>query len=109
MKHLVFLVFAILFEIAATSLLKLSEQFTKAVPSIFSVLFYILSFYLLSLSLKVLPMGIAYAIWSGVGIVFISLIGYFYFKQSLDLPAILGLCFILVGVVIVNVFSKVGA
>lgn len=109
MKHIIFLIVAILFEILATSLLKVSDQFTKLVPTVISIVAYIIAFYLLSLSLKVLPVGVAYAIWSGVGIVFISLIGYFFFKQSLDLAAIIGIAFIVTGVLIVNVFSKTSA
>lgn len=109
MKHISFLLLAILLEILGTSLLKMSEQFTKLVPTIISITSYIAAFYLLSLSLKVLPVGVAYAIWSGVGIVFISLIGYFIFKQSLDLAAIIGIAFIVIGVLIVNIFSKTAA
>lgn len=109
MKHLAFLLLAIVFEIIGTSLLKVSEQFTKLIPTSISIVSYIIAFYLLSLSLKTLPVGIAYAIWSGVGIVFISLIGYFHFKQALDTAAIIGIALIVVGVLVVNVFSKVTA
>ena len=101
-----FLFVAIIFEIIGTSVLKLSEQFTKVIPSIISIIAYITAFYFLSLTLKTIPVGIAYAIWSGVGIVLISVIGLVYFKQSLDLPAILGLGLIIAGVIIINIFSK---
>lgn len=106
MKAFVFLFFAIIAEIIATTSLKESQQFTKPVPSIITVLGYALAFYLFSFSLKTIPVGIAYAIWSGVGIVIISIIGYFAFKQTLDLPAIIGIVFIILGVIIINAFSK---
>ena len=106
MKAFLFLFIAIVFEIIGTSVLKLSEQFTKVVPSIISIIAYITAFYFLSLTLRTIPVGIAYAIWSGVGIVLISVVGVVYFKQSLDLPAILGLGLIIAGVIIINVFSK---
>ena len=106
MKAFLFLFVAIIFEIIGTSVLKLSEQFTKVIPSIISIIAYITAFYFLCLTLKTIPVGIAYAIWSGVGIVLISVIGLVYFKQSLDLPAILGLGLIIAGVIIINIFSK---
>ena len=93
---------AIVFEIMATSLVKLSNGFTNLLPT--SVL--LVSFYLLSLSVKTIPLGIAYAIWSGVGIVVISFVGIFAFKQNLDFPAILGIALIMIGCVIINIFSK---
>ena len=104
MKTYFILFLAIVFETAATSLLKQSEQFTKLIPSILTILGYAAAFYCLSLVLKNIPVGIAYAIWSGVGIILISLIGLFVFKQHLDFPAILGLILIVAGVVIINVF-----
>ena len=106
MKSYLYLAFAILFETFGTSLLKKTESFSKPIPSIFFVVCMGLSFYLLSLALKGIPIGIAYAIWSAVGIVFISLIGFFVYKEKLDFPAILGILFIIVGVVIINIFSK---
>ncbi|MGJ0872055.1 MULTISPECIES: DMT family transporter [Bacteroidaceae] len=86
--------------------MKQSEQFTKLVPSVFTILGYAAAFYCLSVVLKNIPVGIAYAIWSGVGIIFIALIGFFVFKQHLDLPAIIGLALIIAGVVVINVFSN---
>lgn len=86
--------------------LKQSEQFTKLVPSVFTILGYAAAFYCLSVVLKNIPVGIAYAIWSGVGIILIALIGFFVFKQHLDLPAIIGLALIIAGVVVINVFSN---
>lgn len=106
MKEYLFLLLAIIFEIAGTTALKATEQFTKLVPSILTVIAYALTFYFLSLALRTIPVGIAYAIWSGVGIVFIALIGWVVFKQHLDLPAILGLGLIIAGVLVINLFSK---
>lgn len=106
MKQYLLLLLAIVAETIATSSLKMSEQFTKLVPSIITVIGYGAAFYCLSLVLKTVPVGIAYALWSGIGIILITLIGVFYFKQHLDLPAVIGLACIVVGVVIINVFSK---
>lgn len=97
---------AIVFEIMATSLVKLSNGFTNLFPTSVLLVFYGISFYLLSLSVKTIPLGIAYAIWSGVGIVVISFVGIFVFKQNLDFPAILGIALIMIGCVIINIFSK---
>ena len=97
---------AIVFETIATSFLKQSEQFSKLWPSVMTVLCYGLSFYFLSIVLKTMPIGIAYAIWSGVGIVLIGIIGLVVFKQSLDFPALLGMGMIIAGVIIINLFSK---
>src|SRR5690554_7489557 len=109
MKNYLFLLIAILFETIATSALKGSEQFTKLLPSIITVLGYIGAFYFLSLTLKTIPVGIAYAIWSGIGIILITLVGIFVFKQVPDLPAIIELSLIIIGVVIINVFSTTSA
>jgi small multidrug resistance pump len=106
MKNFSFLAIAILFEIVATSALKSSQQFTKSIPSVITFIGYAGAFYFLSLALKTVPIGIAYAIWSGVGIVLITLIGVFYYKEIPDLPAIIGLFLILAGVIVINVFSK---
>lgn len=106
MKTYLFLFLAIVLETFATSFLKQSEQFSKLVPSLFTILGYAGAFYFLSIALKTIPVGIAYAIWSGVGIVLISLIGWLYFKQHLDTAAIIGLVLIVAGVVVINVFSS---
>ena len=106
MKTYLILFLAIVFETVATSFLKQSEQFTKLVPSVLTVLGYAAAFYCLSVVLKSIPVGIAYAIWSGVGIILIALIGFFVFKQHLDLAAIIGLALIIAGVVVINVFSN---
>ena len=101
-----FLFTAIVLEGIGTLALKASEQFTKLLPVIVMVACYGTSFFFLSLVLRTLPVGIAYAIWSGLGIVLISMVGVVWFKQPLDLPAMLGLGLIVAGVVVVNLFSK---
>ncbi|AKQ54383.1 DMT family transporter [Bordetella hinzii] len=101
-----FLAVAIAAEIVATSALKASDGFSRLLPSLLTVAGYVVSFYFLSLTLRELPVGIAYAIWSGVGIVVISLIGVLLFQQTLDLAAILGIVLIVAGVIVMNVFSK---
>ena len=105
----VYLFFAIVAEIIGTTALKASHQFTKLVPSIIVFIGYGIAFYLLSLVLKTVPVGIAYAIWCGVGIVFITLIGTFFFKERLDIPAFIGIGLIIAGVMVINLFSKVSA
>lgn len=100
------LAFAILFEVFATTCMKFSNGFTKTLPSALSILGYGVSFYCLSQTLNAIPTGIAYAVWSGVGIVLISLVSWLWFGQKLDGPAIAGLGLIIAGVVVVNVFSK---
>lgn len=97
---------AIICEVIGTSFLQRSEQFTRIVPTVLMALFYLVSFYLLSLALRAMPLGIAYAIWSGLGIVLVSVIGLLLFGQRLDLPAMIGLAMIVGGVVVVNLFSK---
>jgi small multidrug resistance pump len=107
MKHWLFLAIAIVAETIATSSLKASEGFTKLWPSVAVVVGFAIAFYFLSLTLKVIPIGIAYAVWSGVGIVLITTISWFLFGQKLDLPALVGIALIIAGVVIMQVFSKV--
>jgi small multidrug resistance pump len=109
MKNFFFLGIAIIFEIIATSALKKSAQFTQLIPSIITVVGYFGAFYFLSFAIRTIPVGIAYAIWSGVGIVLITFIGAVFFKQIPDLPAIIGLALIMIGVVVINVFSKTTA
>ena len=106
MQQWVFLSLAILSEVIATSSLKATEGFTRFWPSLIVVVGYLLAFYLLSLTLKTIPVGIAYAIWSGVGVVLIAIIGWLFLEQPLDIPAIIGLLLIVAGVLIINVFSK---
>ena len=107
MNAYLLLLSAIICEVIATSSLKLSNGFTNLVFSIITVIGYSASFYILSLALKTIPVGIAYAIWSGIGIIIISLIAWFFLKQSLDLAALIGMGFIIFGVVIINLFSNV--
>ena len=97
---------AIIAEVIATSALKASEGFTRLWPSVVTAVGYGIAFYALSLTLRTMPTGIAYAIWSGVGIVLISAVGWVWFRQALDVPAMIGLGLIVAGVLVVNVFSK---
>ncbi len=97
---------AIGLEVAGTTLLQASQQFTRAWPTAGMAVCYGLAFYLLSVALKQMPVGIAYAIWSGLGVVAISVIGAVAFRQRLDLPAVTGLAMIVGGVVVINLFSK---
>lgn len=101
-----YLFIAIIAEVVGTSALKASDGFTKWIPNVIIVIGYGLAFYFLSLVLRSIPVGVAYAIWSGLGIVLISLVGYVYFKQPLDLPAIVGMVLIISGVILINIFSK---
>lgn len=109
MKNWLILLLAIVAETIGTSALKASEGFTKLLPSVLVVVGYGLAFYCLSLTLKTIPIGIAYAVWSGIGIVLITLVGMVLYKQVPDAPALLGLLLILAGVVVINVFSKTSA
>lgn len=102
----VYLAVAIVLEVIATSALKASDGFTKLWPSVVVVVGYAAAFYLLSLTLRTMPVGVVYAVWSGVGVVLITLMGWLVFKQSLDAPALLGIGLIAAGVVVLNVFSK---
>jgi small multidrug resistance pump len=97
---------AIICEVVATSALKASEGFTRLWPSAIVIIGYGLAFYCLSLTLRTIPVGIAYAVWSGIGIVLIAVIGWLFYRQSLDLPAILGIGLILAGVLVINLFSR---
>ncbi len=102
-----FLFLAIIFEVTGTTFLMKSEQFTKLTPTLLTAVLYICSFYFLTLTLKTIPLGIAYAIWGGVGIVLVALIGVVLFKQSIDIPAALGIALIISGVLVINIFSKI--
>ena len=102
----VYLALAIIAEVIATTALKSSQEFTKPVPSLVVVLGYGSAFYFLSLVLKTIPVGIAYAIWAGVGIVLVAIVAAIIFKQIPDIPAIIGMLLIVCGVVVINVFSK---
>ena len=104
--HWLFLGAAILFETIGTTALQASQQFSRPGPSLIVVLAYGASFYLLAMVLKFIPVGIAYAVWSGLGICFIAAIGYLMFGQKLDLPAVIGLAMIIGGIVVINLFSQ---
>ena len=106
MQHWILLSIAIVSEVIATSCLKASEGFTRLWPSLVVIVGYLLAFYFLSLTLKTIPVGVAYAIWSGVGVVLIALSGWLFLGQSLDIPAVIGLTLIVAGVVVINVFSR---
>ena len=103
------LFFAIVSEVIATTSLKFSEGFTKPVPSAIVVVGYGLSFYLLSISLKVIPLGIAYALWSGIGIVLAMIAGMAIWREPLDWARVTGTLLIIGGIVIINLFSRVAA
>ena len=100
-----FLTIAIVSEVIATAALKASEEFTRLVPSLIVAAGYGLAFYFLTLTLRTIPVGIAYALWSGFGVVLISLAAWVLFKQALDLPAIIGIGLIAAGVIVLNGFS----
>ena len=97
---------AIVAEVAATSALKASDGFSRLLPSLVTIAGYAIAFWFLSLTLRVLPTGIVYALWSGIGIVLISAVAWIWFKQALDGPALLGMGLIIAGVVVINVFSR---
>jgi small multidrug resistance pump len=101
-----YLAIAIIAEVIATSALKASEQFTKLIPSLVVIIGYGAAFYFLTHVLKTIPVGVTYALWSGLGIVLITIAGVFLYKQTPDLPAILGMGLIVAGVVVINVFSN---
>jgi small multidrug resistance pump len=100
-----FLTIAIVSEVIATSALKASEEFTRLVPSLIVVAGYAMAFYFLTLTLRTIPVGIAYALWSGLGVVLISAAAWVLFKQALDLPAVIGIGLIAAGVIVLNGFS----
>ncbi|WP_353142813.1 DMT family transporter [Acinetobacter pragensis] len=100
------LALAIISEVTGSSFLVKSEGFTKPGPTVAVIVLFCIAFYLLSQVIKVIPLGIAYAIWAGVGIVLTALIGYFVFRQSLDPAALIGIALIVSGVVVINLFSN---
>ncbi len=104
-----YLACAIVAEVVGTSFLKLADGFTKPLPSLITVLGYATAFYFLSLTLRTIPVGVAYAIWSGVGVVLIALIAWLFLGQKLDAPALIGMGLIVSGVVVLNLFSKAAA
>lgn len=106
MKNWMFLSMAIVAEVIATSSLKASAEFTKFWPSLIVVIGYAIAFYFLSLTLRSIPVGIAYAVWSGLGIVLVSLVSWWLYNQTLDLASMLGMGLIIAGVLVINLFSK---
>jgi len=104
----IYLLCAIVAEVIATSALKAADGFTNALPSMIVAIGYGAAFYFLSLTLRTMPVGIAYAIWSGLGIVLISIVGWVIYKQALDVPALVGMGLIIAGVIVINAFSRVG-
>jgi small multidrug resistance pump len=106
MSHWLALAIAIVAEVIATTALKASNEFTRLLPSLIVVVGYGTAFYFMSISMRILPIGIMYAIWSGMGIVLISVLGWLVYRQALDTPALIGITFIIAGVIIINVFSK---
>lgn len=104
--HYIILLIAVASETIGTAALQASAQFTRFWPSVLVVIAYAVSFYFLAVALRTIPLGIAYALWSGLGIVFIASIGFIIYGQKLDLPAILGLGMILGGIVVIHLFSS---
>lgn len=102
----IYLAMAVVAEVIATSALKASEEFTKLTPSLISIVGYGVTFYLITLVFRTIPVGITYALWAGMGIILVTLVGAILFKQIPDTPAMIGMGFIVTGVVIINVFSK---
>ncbi|MFC5583519.1 DMT family transporter [Nitratireductor kimnyeongensis] len=101
-----YLIVAILFEVVATTALKQTAGFTRLAPSLITLIGYAVAFFFLSLTLRTMSVGIVYALWSGAGIVFITAIGWLWFQEALDAPALLGVGLIIAGVLVINLFSK---
>ena len=101
-----YLATAIICEVIGTTFLMKSEQFTRLVPTLIMGLLYVISFYLLTQTLKTIPLGIAYALWGGLGIVLTSIVGLVFFKQSLDTAAVVGIAMIIGGVMVMNLLSN---
>ncbi len=102
----IWLIVAIIAEVIATTSLKLSEGFSRLWPSVVTIVFYGVAFYCLSVTMRTIPTGIIYAIWSGAGIVLIGAVGWIFLGQKLDWPAIAGMALIIIGVLVINLFSK---
>ena len=106
MNHWLALAIAIVAEVIGTTALKASNEFTRLWPSLIVMVGYGTAFYFMSISMRVLPVGIMYAIWSGMGIVLVSVIGWVMYRQALDMPAMIGMGLIIAGAIVINVFSK---
>ena len=104
--HYIYLFIAVASETIGTTALQASQQFSRLGPSIIVLIAYGISFYMLGLTLRIMPVGIVYAIWSGLGIVLIAVIGFVVFSQRLDLPAVLGMALILAGILVIHLFSN---
>jgi len=102
----IYLAIAIIAEVAATTALKASSEFTKLLPSLIVVIGYGVAFYFMTLVLRTIPIGITYAIWSGIGIVLVAVVGSLLYRQIPDVPAVIGMGLIILGVVVIHVFSK---
>jgi len=102
----IYLAIAIIAEVVATSALKASAEFTKLYPSLLVIVGYCVAFYFMTLVLRTIPIGITYAVWSGVGIVLVAIVGALLYKQIPDIPAIIGMGLIILGVIVIHVFSK---
>jgi len=101
-----YLAIAIVAEVVATSALKASAEFTKLYPSLIVIIGYCIAFYFMTLVLRTIPIGVTYAVWSGLGIVLVTAVGAVLYKQTPDLPAIIGMGLIISGVLVIHIFSK---
>lgn len=106
MKYWAFLLIAIVAEVLATTSLKASDGFQKLVPSVIVVVGYAVAFYFISITIKVIPVGITYAVWAGLGIVLVVIASWFIYDQKLDMPALIGIGLIISGVLVINLFSN---
>ncbi|KZR36388.1 MULTISPECIES: SMR family transporter [Enterobacter] len=106
MNNYLFLLLSIISEVIATTALKLSDSFTRLWPSLITVMFYIIAFWSLTIPMRTIPTGIIYAVWSGAGIVLISLAGWIIYGQKLDMAALTGIGLIIAGVLVINLFSN---
>jgi len=106
MSTYIYLAIAIIAEVTATSTLKLSEEFTKPIPSLVVIIAFGVSLYFMTLTLRTLPVGIMYAFWSGLGIILITIIGILAYKQVPDFPAIIGMILIIAGILTISIYSK---
>ena len=108
-KAYLFLIIAVLFEGLGTTSLQASQQFTRLVPSVGVIIGFGMSFYCLMIVLQYLPLGVTYALWAGFGICLTALLGWLVFRQSVDVPAMIGMALIIAGIVVINLYSKTAA
>lgn len=101
-----YLAIAIIAEVAATSALKASAEFTRLVPSLIVIVGYGIAFYFMTLVLRSIPVGVTYAVWAGLGIVLVTIVGAILYKEIPDIPAVIGIGLIIAGVIVINVYSK---